>query len=88
MSNLDSEMLEVFLIDAEEHLSILENELLNLESDPENPETVKIIFRSMHTLKGSAGFVNLTDIESFTHKLEELMSALRDGRIKKFTGDH
>ncbi len=82
MSNLDSEMLEVFLIDAEEHLSILENELLNLESDPENPETVKIIFRSMHTLKGSAGFVNLTDIESFTHKLEELMSALRDGRIK------
>jgi len=81
MSNLDSEMLEVFLTDAEEHLSILENELLNLENDPENPETIQTIFRSMHTLKGSAGFVNLSDIESFTHKLEELMSALRDGRI-------
>ncbi|HOO33173.1 MAG TPA: chemotaxis protein CheA [Thermotogota bacterium] len=81
MSNLDSEMLEVFLTDAEEHLSILENELLNLESDPENPETIKTIFRSMHTLKGSAGFVNLTEIESFTHQLEGLMSALRDERI-------
>src|SRR6056297_2830837 len=82
MSDLDSEMLEVFLTDAEEQLTILENELLNMEANPDDEETIKTIFRSMHTLKGSAGFVNLTGIESFTHKLENLLSDLRDKKLK------
>src|SRR6056297_386559 len=82
MSDLDSEMLEVFLSDAEEQLTILENELLNMEANPDDEETIKTIFRSMHTLKGSAGFVNLTEIESFTHKLENLLSDLRDKKLK------
>ncbi len=82
MSDLDSEMLEVFLTDAEEQLTILEGELLNMEANPDDEETIKTIFRSMHTLKGSAGFVNLSEIESFTHKLENLLSDLRDKKIK------
>ncbi|MFP4461312.1 MAG: chemotaxis protein CheA [Thermotogota bacterium] len=82
MSDLDSEMLEVFLSDAEEQLSILEGELLNMEANPEDEEAIKTIFRSMHTLKGSAGFVNLIEIESFTHKLENLLSDLRDKKLK------
>src|SRR6056297_4123680 len=81
MSDLDSEMLEVFLTDAAEQLTILENELLNMEANPDDEETIKTIFRSMHTLKGSAGFVNLTEIESFTHKLENLLSDLRDKKL-------
>src|SRR6056297_3767553 len=82
MSDLDSEMLEVFLTDAQEQLTILESELLNMEANPDDEETIKTIFRSMHTLKGSAGFVNLTEIESFTHKLENLLSDLRDKKLK------
>src|SRR6056297_3577355 len=82
MSDLDSEMLEVFLSDAEEQLTILEGELLNMEANPEDEEAIKTIFRSMHTLKGSAGFVNLAEIESFTHKLEILLSDLRDKKLK------
>src|SRR6056297_3643109 len=82
MSDLDAEMLDVFLTDAEEQLTILESELLNMEANPDDEETIKTIFRSMHTLKGSAGFVNLTDIESFTHKLENLLSDLRDKKLK------
>ncbi len=82
MSDLDSEMLEVFLSDAEEQLTILEGELLNMEANPDDEESIKTIFRSMHTLKGSAGFVNLNEIESFTHKLENLLSDLRDQKLK------
>jgi len=82
MSDLDSEMLEVFLSDAEEQLTILEGELLNMEANPDDEEAIKTIFRSMHTLKGSAGFVNLTEVESFTHKLENLLSDLRDKKLK------
>ncbi len=82
MSDLDSEMLEVFLSDAEEQLKILENELLNMEANPNDEETIKTIFRCMHTLKGSAGFVNLKQIEAFSHKLENLLSELRDKKIK------
>jgi two-component system chemotaxis sensor kinase CheA len=82
MSDIDSEMLEVFLTDAEEQLTILENELLNMEVNPDDEETIKTIFRSMHTLKGSAGFVNLTEVEGFTHKLENLLSDLRDKKLK------
>lgn len=82
MSDLDREMLEVFLTDAEEQLTIFENELLNMEANPDDEETIKTIFRSMHTLKGSAGFVNLSEVESFTHKLENLLSELRDKHLK------
>ncbi|MEA1882960.1 MAG: chemotaxis protein CheA [Thermotogota bacterium] len=82
MSDFDSEMLEVFLSDAEEQLTILEGELLNMEANPDDEEAIKTIFRSMHTLKGSAGFVNLTEVESFTHKLENLLSDLRDKKLK------
>src|SRR6056297_1402373 len=53
-----------------------------MEANPDDEEAIKTIFRSMHTLKGSAGFVNLTEIESFTHKLEILLSDLRDKKLK------
>src|SRR6056297_1610695 len=81
MPSDDSEMIEVFIGDATEQLEVLEAELLNLEDNPEDPETIKKIFRAVHTLKGSAGFVDFSDIEAFAHLYEELLSSIRDGKI-------
>jgi two-component system chemotaxis sensor kinase CheA len=49
------ELFDEFLVEAREHLENLENKLLELEKDPDNPELLNAAFRSMHTLKGGAG---------------------------------
>jgi len=80
------EIFEEFLIEAKEHLENLENTLLQLEKDPENQELINSAFRSMHTLKGGAGFLGLTAIVEVAHKAEDLLGKIKEGKIR-FTSD-
>ena len=73
-----SELEQAFLADASEQLGVFEEELLNLETNPNDPEIINKIFRAAHTLKGSAGFAGYREVESFSHHAENLLDLLRN----------
>ncbi len=75
------EVLEFFIPEAEEHLQIVTESLLALESKP-NPEEVHRLFRSMHTVKGSAAQVGLHRLSAIAHRVEDLIGHLRDGTLR------
>ena len=70
-----------FLQESSENLDRLDQDFVKLESDPGNPELVKSIFRTIHTIKGTCGFLGFTQLESVAHVGENLLSRLRDGEI-------
>ena len=72
----------VFLEEASDLLSSLEDNLLSLESDPENNELISAVFRVMHTIKGSAGMFGFDDISKFTHEIETAYDLVRSGKVK------
>ncbi len=76
------EIFEEFVVEAREQLENLENDMLELEKDPENEELLNRAFRSMHTLKGGAGFLGLTPIVEVAHKAEDLLGLMRSGELK------
>lgn len=55
--------------------------ILKLETDPQNDDLLNSVFRGIHNIKGSAGTFEMGEISDFTHHLESLLNALRDGRI-------
>lgn len=84
MVGQDPEMLQMFLEEAQEHLSNLEPDLLQLEEDKENAdqELINRIFRAIHSLKGSAGFFGFENITNLSHVMESLLSLVRDRKMK------
>ena len=76
---LDDQILDEFLIEAEEIFDQLDIDFVKLESAPEDKALIGNIFRAMHTLKGSSGFFGFVRIEKVAHASESLLSKLRDG---------
>ncbi|MBW9220468.1 chemotaxis protein CheA [Methanothermococcus sp. SCGC AD-155-N22] len=72
---------ELFLAEAMEHLQALNQYLVELENNPENLEIINLIFRSAHTLKGSARTVGFDHISNLTHHMEDILDYLREGKI-------
>lgn len=71
---------QVFVTEAEEHLGVLEEGLVALEADPGDAEGLRAVFRSIHTLKGSASLLGLDAVESVAHRAEDVLATLRDGK--------
>ncbi len=74
------EVLDFFIPEAEEHLQIATQCLLGLESTPD-AEEIHRLFRSVHTIKGSAAQVGLRRLGAVAHRLEDLIGLLRDGAL-------
>lgn len=72
---------EAFREEAFELLGELEIALLQLEEEPEDPETISSVFRIMHTIKGSAAMFGFDEISLFTHEVENVMDLLRSGKL-------
>ncbi|NBB89575.1 MAG: chemotaxis protein CheA [Spirochaetes bacterium] len=72
---------ENFREEAFELLNSLEASLLELENNPENEAEISAVFRSMHTIKGSAAMFGFDHISEFAHEIENMLEFLRDGRI-------
>jgi len=70
-----------FREEAYELLEHLEQSLLELEDNPDNRDTISAVFRSMHTIKGSAGMFGFDDISDFTHHVETVLDDVRNGKI-------
>ena len=71
-----------FLIESNENLDRLDQELVKLESDPSSTQLLGSIFRTIHTIKGSCGFLGFSRLEKVAHAGENLLSRLRDGQLK------
>ncbi len=73
---------ETFKEEAYELLGSLEDLLIELEENPEDPEAIAAVFRVMHTIKGSASMFDFEGIAGFTHSVETVMDGLREGQMK------
>ena len=74
------DMLRDFVVEALELAVDVEERLLQLERHPDDPDTLNAVFRSFHTIKGGAGFMNLPGMVSACHLTENLFDALRTGK--------
>jgi two-component system chemotaxis sensor kinase CheA len=70
-----------FLVESNESLDRLDRELIELEAEPSSRELLASIFRTVHTIKGTAGFLGFGQLEVVTHAGENLLSLLRDGKL-------
>ncbi len=75
------EIVKDFLIESNENLDRLDQELVKLESEPSSKELLASIFRTIHTIKGSCGFLGFARLEKVAHAGESLLSLLRDGKL-------
>ena len=71
-----------FLIESQEGLDRMEQCLTELEGRPEDPDLLAEIFRSVHTIKGTTGFLGFGRLEKLAHAGENLLGLLRDGKLK------
>ena len=76
------EIVSEFVAETRELLEQLDEDLVQLEVEKENPELIQEIFRILHTVKGTSGFLNFDRMRLLAHRLEDLLGQLRDGRRK------
>jgi len=76
------EVVSEFVAETRELLEQLDEDLVQLEVEKENSELIQEIFRILHTVKGTSGFLNFDRMRSLAHRLEDLLGQLRDGKRK------
>jgi two-component system chemotaxis sensor kinase CheA len=79
--DVDLDALQGFIDESNDSLQGIEADFIALEDDPGNSEIINRIFRPVHSLKGNSGFFGLTNINKFSHRLENLLDACRKGDI-------
>lgn len=80
MGEMD-DVVKEFLVESYENLDRLDSDLVALESNPKAREMLASIFRTIHTIKGTCGFLGFARLESLAHVGESLLSLLRDGKL-------
>ena len=76
-----SQYLEIFIDETKEHLQSLNEQLLILEKEPDNEDTINEIFRAAHSLKGMAGTMGYKRMQQLTHDMENVFSEIRNGKM-------
>ena len=77
----NEELLRDFFAEAEQQVENLESNILVIENDPSNHDAIDEIFRAAHTLKGGSATVEMTELATFCHSVEDLLDALRGGSV-------
>jgi two-component system, chemotaxis family, sensor kinase CheA len=78
---MSDDIVREFLVESSENLDLLDRELVQLEKNPTKKETLSSIFRTIHTIKGTCGFLGFSNLEGVAHAGENLLSRLRDGEL-------
>ncbi|MCX7997512.1 MAG: hybrid sensor histidine kinase/response regulator, partial [Leptospiraceae bacterium] len=78
----DEELRELFRIESEEHIQVIEKGLLELEKNPHDYETLHLIFREAHSMKGASRMLGISDIESIAHIFEEVLGKASRGEFE------
>jgi two-component system chemotaxis sensor kinase CheA len=76
------DLLRDFLMESAENLGRLDNDLVELERRPDDPTPLHSVFRTIHTIKGTCGFLGLSRLELLAHSSESVLDALRSGRLQ------
>lgn len=79
--NEADDLIREFLIESHEGLDRLDRDLVALEQDPHDSQRLGSVFRAIHTIKGTCGFLGLTKLELLSHVGEDLLSRIRDGEL-------
>ena len=79
---IEEHLIREFIAEAEEHLHLVEPQLLQLEKEPDNSALIHDIFLATHNIKGTASYVGLTHISHFTHLLESLLDRARKEELR------
>jgi two-component system chemotaxis sensor kinase CheA len=78
----NAEILQEFLVETRENMDQMEQDLMAWEKQPASRETLDQVFRAIHTLKGTCGFLGFVNLETIAHEAESLLVCLRDGQVK------
>ena len=81
MSDEMQEILNDFLTESGEMIEVLDQRFVTLETDPGNKDLLNEIFRAMHSMKGSAGFLGFTHLVDVAHRAENILNKLRQGEM-------
>jgi len=81
MSDSD-DIVKEFLVESYENLDRLDRDLIELEKHPSDREVLASVFRTIHTIKGTSGFLAFSKLEAVTHVGENLLARLRDGQLR------
>jgi two-component system chemotaxis sensor kinase CheA len=82
----DPELVSDFIMESREHLSSIESQMLALEQNPSDTDVIHAVFRSFHTIKGLAGFLEFAAIQKVAHEVETLLDLARNGKLTITTG--
>lgn len=77
----ESEIVKDFLVESYENLDRLDRDLVGLEKNPHDPDALAGVFRTIHTIKGTCGFLGFNKLEKVAHVGENLLTRLRDGQL-------
>src|SRR5690348_10129648 len=75
------ELLKDFLVETAEALAAMDNDIVRLEAAPDDKGLISSIFRTLHTIKGTSGFLGLTKLGRVAHAGENVLGRLRNGTI-------
>ncbi len=77
-----SQYLEIFIDETAEHIQSLSDNIMELEREPDNEDTINEIFRAAHSLKGMAGTMGFKRMQHLTHDMENVFQEVRSGNVK------
>src|SRR5947207_4777554 len=77
----DSDIVQDFLAESQENLDRLDRDLVELEKNPKDKAALAGVFRTIHTIKGTCGFLGFSKLEKVAHVGENLLTRLRDGQL-------
>ncbi|MCB2181029.1 MAG: chemotaxis protein CheW [Desulfobulbaceae bacterium] len=80
---IEDEILQMYIQESKEHLEDIETDLLEIEQQGENvdEDLINKVFRAAHSIKGGAGFLDLTNIKELAHKIENILDLVRNGQM-------
>ncbi len=82
LDHIDPDILNDFVTESNELIEQLDQDLVQLEHRPDDLDLINSIFRPLHTIKGSAGFLSLDTLRDFVHAAEDALNAMRKGEAK------
>ncbi len=77
-----SQYLDIFIDETKEHIQTLSDQIMVLEKEPDDSDAITEIFRAAHSLKGMAGTMGFKRMQRLTHDMEDVFSAVREGKMK------
>jgi len=78
----DPVLMEEFLVESTELLELMDQDMVLLEANPDDPEILNRIFRALHTIKGTSGFLGFDPLIRLSHQAEDVLNTLRRGKIR------